>query len=201
MRLIVGLGNPGGRYADTLHNAGFAVCDRFAARHAFPAFSAKFQGLFARKKLGPDDVGLLKPQTFMNLSGDSVAEALRYLPVELADVIVVYDEIDIPAGRIRLRKAGGSAGHNGVRSVIERVGGEGFPRIRIGIGRPPKGRVSVSKLLSRAGDGEREQFEQTLDLAVEALDVALREGFEAAMNRFNRRGSEAEAETRSEGSD
>src|SRR4029453_3375043 len=96
MRLIVGLGNPGPRYADTPHNAGFVVCDRFAAKHRLPAEVAKFQGSFTRGKVLGHDVGVLKPQTYMNLSGESVAAALRYLPVEPTDVVVVFDEMDIP---------------------------------------------------------------------------------------------------------
>ena len=185
MRVIVGLGNPGPRYAETPHNAGFVVCDRFALRHRFPAFAAKFQGLFTRGKVAGEDVALLKPQTYMNLSGDSVAEALRYLPVELSGLVVVYDEMDIPAGKLRLRPFGGSAGHNGMKSVIERVGSEGFARIRVGIGRSETGRDAVGHLLGRTPKRERERLSATIDLAVDALDLVIARGFEAAMNRFN----------------
>jgi len=185
MRLFVGLGNPGARYADTPHNAGFAVCDRFAARHRFPAWATKYQGQFTRGKVGAEDVGLLKPQTFMNLSGDSVAEALRYLPVELPDLVVVYDELDIPAGKLRLRRFGGSAGHNGMKSVIERLGSESFARIRIGVGRSTTGRDATGHLLGKARGDERALLEATIELATDALERVVTQGFEAAMNHFN----------------
>ncbi|HTO70967.1 MAG TPA: aminoacyl-tRNA hydrolase [Myxococcota bacterium] len=193
MLLFVGLGNPGSRYADTPHNAGFAVCDLFAERHRFPRFATKFQGLFARGKVGAAEVGLLKPQTYMNLSGDSVAEALRYLPVELADVVVVYDEMDIPAGKLRLRRFGGSAGHNGMKSVIDRVGSEDFARIRVGVGRA-EDRDAVGHLLGRTPAGERERFSATIALAADALDAVVSDGFEVAMNRFNGRAAVGSAD-------
>ena len=185
MLLFVGLGNPGQRYAETPHNAGFVVCDRFAAKHRFGATAAKFQGEFARGRALAADVGLLKPQTFMNLSGESVAEALRYLPVEPAGVVVVFDEMDIPSGKLRLRKKGGHGGHNGLRSIIECIGTSDFPRIRVGIGRPPEGWEATGHLLSKVPNGERARFSATVDLAVEALEVVIGQGFEAAMNRFN----------------
>jgi PTH1 family peptidyl-tRNA hydrolase len=185
MRLIVGLGNPGPRYADTPHNAGFVVCDRFAAKHRLPAEVAKFQGLFTRGKVLGHDVGLLKPQTYMNLSGESVAAALRYLPVEPADMLVVFDEMDIPSGKLRLRKAGGHGGHNGLRSIVEHLGSSDFPRIRVGIGRPPAGREPTGHLLSKVGEDERKRYAATIERAVEALETALTDGFELAMTRFN----------------
>jgi peptidyl-tRNA hydrolase, PTH1 family len=187
MRLFVGLGNPGKQYAETPHNAGFMALDRFAARHRVPAFAAKFSGEFARGKVLGEDVGLLKPQTYMNLSGESVAAALRYLPVEIGDVLVVFDEMDIPSGKLRLRKFGGHGGHNGLRSIIEALGSQDFPRLRIGIGRPREGREPTGHLLNRIHPDERTRLSATLDLAVEALEVSLREGFEAAMNRYNGR--------------
>jgi len=185
MHLVVGLGNPGPRYAETPHNAGFVVCERFAARHRFPAPSTKFAGLFTRGRAFGHDVGVLQPQTYMNLSGDSVAQALRYLPVEPHELVVVFDEMDIPSGRLRLRKAGGHGGHNGLRSIIERLGSQDFPRIRVGIGRPPDGRDPTGHLLSRIRSEEQARYSATIDLAVDALDCLLEKGFEAAMNRFN----------------
>jgi PTH1 family peptidyl-tRNA hydrolase len=185
MLLFVGLGNPGPRYAETPHNAGFRVCDRFAERHRFPAAVAKYDGVFTRGRAHGHDVGLLKPQTFMNLSGDSVAQALRYLPVEAHDLIVIFDEMDIPSGRLRLRKSGGHGGHNGLRSIIERLGRQDFPRIRVGIGRPPAGHEPTGHLLNKVHADERQRFDATVNLAVDALDCFLEKGFEAAMNKFN----------------
>lgn len=185
MRLIVGLGNPGKRYASTLHNAGFLVCDRFADRNRLGPETSKFQGLFRRGRVGDHDVGVLKPQTFMNLSGSAVAEALRYLPVEPADLIAVFDDMDIPAGRLRLRKAGGHSGHNGMRSVIDHLGTQDFPRIRVGIGRPEPERDATGHVLARPAAEQARQFEETLDRATDALEAIVRDGIEAAMNRFN----------------
>jgi peptidyl-tRNA hydrolase, PTH1 family len=185
MLLFVGLGNPGHRYAETPHNAGFAVCDRLAAKHRFPAPTEKFQGLFTRGKIAGQDVGILKPQTFMNLSGQSVAAALRYLPVEPPELVVVFDEMDIPGGKLRLRRAGGHGGHNGLRSIIEQLGSSDFPRIRVGIGRPPAGHEPTGHLLSKVRADERERYAATIELAVDALEMVITQGFEAAMNRFN----------------
>ncbi len=185
MLLFVGLGNPGPRYAETPHNAGFVVCDRFMARHRIGPTARRFQGEFARGKALGHDVAVLKPQTYMNLSGDSVSEALRYLPVEPAEVVVVFDEMDIPSGKLRLRKFGGHGGHNGLRSIIEALGSSDFPRIRVGIGRPAEGREPTGHLLGKVATAERARFSATVDLAVDALDVIVVEGFEAAMNRFN----------------
>jgi len=187
MRLFVGLGNPGPRYDDTPHNAGFVVIDRFAAKHRLPSFAAKFSGEFARGKVLGEDVAVLKPQTFMNLSGESVAAAVRYLPLEASDVLVVFDEMDIPSGRLRLRKFGGHGGHNGLRSIIEALGSSDFPRIRVGIGRPREGHEPTGHLLSKVHPDERARLSATIDLAVEALEMSLSSGFELAMNRFNGR--------------
>jgi peptidyl-tRNA hydrolase, PTH1 family len=187
MRLFVGLGNPGGRYEETPHNAGFVAIDRFAKKHRLPAFVPKFSGEFARGKVLGEDVAVLKPQTFMNLSGESVAAARRYLPIEDPDILVVFDEMDIPAGKLRLRKFGGHGGHNGLRSIIEALGSTDFPRLRIGIGRPRDGREPTGHLLGKVHPDERARLSSTIDLAVEALEVSLREGFEVAMNRYNGR--------------
>ncbi|MBW2281724.1 MAG: aminoacyl-tRNA hydrolase [Deltaproteobacteria bacterium] len=185
MRLIVGLGNPGARYKDTPHNAGFQACDRFAERHRLGRSATKFQGVFWRGRAHNEDIGVLKPQTYMNLSGQSLAEALRYLPAEAKDVIVVFDDMDTPAGRLRIRKQGGHGGHNGLRSVTEHLGSGNFPRIRIGVGRPPGQRDATSHLLNRVRKSERERFSETVDLAVDALDAILTKGIDLAMNHYN----------------
>ena len=184
MHLIVGLGNPGKRYERTSHNAGFLVCDRFAERNHLGEEVAKYDGLFRRGRLGSADVGILKPQTYMNLSGRSVAQALRYLPVEPADMVVVFDDMDIPAGRLRLRKAGGTSGHNGMRSIVQELGTRDFPRIRLGIGRPQQ-RSATAHVLSKPSEEDAKCFEETVELAAEALEIVVKEGFEAAMNRYN----------------
>ena len=185
MRLIVGLGNPGTRYRDTPHNAGFRVCDRFAERHHLGDEIDKFRGRFWRGRLKNEDVAVLKPQTYMNLSGESVREAIRYLPLEASDMIVVYDEIDLPLGRLRIRPCGGSGGHNGVQSLIEQLGTRDFPRIRVGVGRGAGTRDPTGHLLGRLRAEAREVFAETVERAVDALEVVLEDGVDEAMNRFN----------------
>lgn len=186
MRLIVGLGNPGPRYEHTPHNAGFIVCDRFAERHRLGAESRKFDGLLQRGRVRGDDVAVLKPQTYMNLSGDSVAEAMRYLPIETEDLIVVWDEMDLPEGRVRVRRGGGDGGHRGTRSIIERIGTDSFARLRVGVGRPPGEHGATGHLLGRIRDDEhKRRFDETVDRAVDALDCMLEHGIQEAMNRFN----------------
>ena len=187
MRLVVGLGNPGKKYADTPHNAGFRVCDRFADRNYFEPAVRKYQGQFRRGRFEGNDVCVLEPETYMNLSGKAVAEAFRYLPIEPEDMIVVYDEIELPAGKLRLRPDGGHAGHNGVRSIIDSIGSRDFPRLRVGVGRPEGRRDPSGHLLSKVKKSERERFEKTIDVAVEALEDMLRTGVAEAMNRWNGR--------------
>jgi PTH1 family peptidyl-tRNA hydrolase len=135
MRLFVGLGNPGPKYARNRHNIGFMAVDRIAADHDFPPFRAKFQGLLSEGRLGRERVAILKPQTFMNLSGQSVGEALRFFKVEPAEVIVFHDELDLAPGKLRVKTGGGHAGHNGLRSLHAHIG-EGYQRVRLGIGHP-----------------------------------------------------------------
>ncbi len=185
MRLIVGLGNPGKRYRDTPHNAGFRVCDRFAERHHLGDEIDKFRGRFWRGRLKNEDVAVLKPQTYMNLSGESVREAIRYLPLEASQMIVVYDEIDLPLGRLRIRPCGGSGGHNGVQSLIEQLGTRDFPRIRVGVGRGAGARDPTGHLLGRVRAAEREVFAETVERAADALETVLEDGVDEAMNRFN----------------
>lgn len=135
MRLFVGLGNPGAKYAGNRHNVGFMAIDRIGADHGFAPFRARFQGEVSEGRLGIERVVLLKPSTFMNLSGQSVGEAMRYLKLEPADVVVFHDELDLAPGKVRLKAGGGHAGHNGLRSIHGHIG-EAYGRVRIGIGHP-----------------------------------------------------------------
>ncbi|MDF3605517.1 aminoacyl-tRNA hydrolase [Paracoccus sp. DMF-8] len=135
MKLIVGLGNPGAKYAQNRHNIGHMAVDRIAADHGFAPWRSRFQGEIAEGRLGDTRVTLLKPGTFMNLSGQSVGEAMRYLKLTPEDVIVLHDELDLAPGRIRLKMAGGHAGHNGLRSIHQHIG-ENYRRLRLGIGHP-----------------------------------------------------------------
>lgn len=135
MKLIVGLGNPGAKYASNRHNVGFLALDRIAADHNFAPWRPRFQALTADGRLGDTRVTLLKPQTFMNLSGQSVGEAMRYLKLTPADVIVLHDELDLAPGKCRVKQGGGHAGHNGLRSIHQHIGAE-YGRVRLGIGHP-----------------------------------------------------------------
>jgi PTH1 family peptidyl-tRNA hydrolase len=196
MRLVIGLGNPGSRYRDTPHNMGFWVCDRLAERGSLGAAVAKFQGRFRRGRIDGEDVGLLCPETYMNVSGDSVAEAMRYLPVELEDLIVVYDEMDLPLGRLRLRPEGGHGGHNGLRSIIERLGTRGFARVRVGVGRPPEGWSPTGHLLGRIAPEDRTKYDAAAERAADAVRCIWEEGIDEAMNRFNASPREVSTESR-----
>ena len=136
MRLFVGLGNPGAKYAQNRHNIGFMAVDRIAADHGFSPWRAKFQGLAAEGTLGGEKVLLLKPGTFMNLSGQSVGEALRFYKLAPADVTVFHDELDLAPGKVRHKTGGGHAGHNGLRSIHQHLGTDAYARVRLGIGHP-----------------------------------------------------------------
>lgn len=135
MKLITGLGNPGGKYAQNRHNIGFLAVDRIATDHGFGPWKSRFQGEIAEGRLDDERIVLLKPGTFMNLSGQSVGEAMRYLKLEPAEVIVLHDELDLAPGKVRLKLGGGHAGHNGLRSIHQHIG-ENYRRLRIGIGHP-----------------------------------------------------------------
>lgn len=135
MKLIVGLGNPGAKYARNRHNIGFMAVDRIAGDHGFSPWKSRFQGQIAEGRLGTEKVMLLKPETFMNLSGQSVGEAMRFYRLEPADVIVIHDEIDLAPSKLRVKSGGGHAGHNGLRSIHAHIG-EGYDRVRLGVGHP-----------------------------------------------------------------
>jgi peptidyl-tRNA hydrolase, PTH1 family len=187
MQLIVGLGNPGPKYANTRHNVGFMVVDQLAERLKAGPFRDKFAGVFVR--VASPDVVLLKPLTFMNLSGESVQQAMQFFKVALKDVLVIHDELDLPYGECRLKQGGGAAGHNGLRSIIQHCGGEGFPRLRIGIGRP-RGE-GVSHVLGEFSAAERATLEDVLHTAAQGAEAVLAKGVAQAMNTFNTREKKA----------
>lgn len=135
MKLLVGLGNPGAKYAQNRHNIGYMAVDRIAQDHGFSTWRAKFQGQIAEGRFGSEKVALLKPETFMNLSGQSVGEAMRYLKLAPEDIIVFHDEIDLAPGKVRLKTGGGHAGHNGLRSIHGHIGPD-YSRVRLGVGHP-----------------------------------------------------------------
>jgi PTH1 family peptidyl-tRNA hydrolase len=183
-KLVVGLGNPGSKYEGTRHNIGFEVVDRLAEGGAGARFLRKFDGLFAETEIDFRRVLLLKPETFMNLSGRSVAQALRFYKLELADLLVVCDDLSLPLGKLRIRGGGSDGGQKGLRDITAHLGSEDFARLRIGIGE--RGPVDAADfVLSRFRSAERPIIDDALILAGQAVAVWTTQGLAAAMNRFN----------------
>jgi PTH1 family peptidyl-tRNA hydrolase len=191
VKLIVGLGNPGIEYQFTWHNLGFLVVDRIAEERRVEVRNRNCRALTARTTIGDREVLLAKPETFMNLSGLSVRELVAKYDVKPeSDLIVIYDELDLPLGTIRVRQRGSSAGHNGMESVIGALGTQEFLRIRLGIAPERKISDGVKYVLTPFRKRQLKAVDQVLDTAAEAVKVILTEGPEAAMNRFNRRPEE-----------
>jgi PTH1 family peptidyl-tRNA hydrolase len=182
--LVVGLGNPGPKYQKTRHNIGFMVVDQLAERFGREPFRDKFQGQFAKASLDGQECGLLKPQTFMNLSGQSAQKALAFFKIEPAQLIVLHDELDLPFGSVRVKLGGGAAGHNGIKSITQCCGGPNFIRVRIGIGRPRSG-SGEHFVLSDFSKDECVDLQSVVESAsLAARDIVLR-GVQAAMNVHN----------------
>ena len=174
MRLIVGLGNPGAKYAGNRHNIGFMAVDRIAADHGFSLWRSKFHGQLAEGTLGDTRVALLKPETFMNLSGQSVSEALRFYKIAPADVIVLHDELDLAPGRLRVKTGGGHAGHNGLRSLHQHIG-EAYVRLRLGIGHPGHKEQVAAYVLSNFAKQDQSWLDELLS-AISSAAALLAEG-------------------------
>lgn len=188
MKLVVGLGNPGIEYQFTPHNLGFLTIDRIAERCKVEVVRRRCQALTAKVKLAGEEVLLAKPETYMNLSGLSVSKLVRDLDFDPAsDLIVVYDELDLPMGSIRVRPKGGTAGHNGLESIIGALATEDFARVRLGIAPDHPVRDGAKYLLSQFKKAQLESIDEVLDRAADAVETILQDGVAAAMNRFNRR--------------
>lgn len=187
MKLIVGLGNPGRQYQGTRHNIGFAVVDELARKAGIALASNKFEGEYGQGTLAGSKAALLKPQTYMNLSGDSVAPAARFYKVEPDNLIVVHDELDLPFGRLQLKKGGGTGGHNGLSSIVERLGNGDFIRLRIGIGKPETKERVVGHVLGGFAKGEAGVVKEVTAKAVEAIEAIILKGLQKAMTEFNRK--------------
>ncbi|QOJ13692.1 MAG: aminoacyl-tRNA hydrolase [Planctomycetia bacterium] len=185
-KLVVGLGNPGPRYAESRHNVGFMVVEELARRWKSDVsrFDRDFQALVGEAQRGGRRVLLVEPQTFMNLSGRSVGAVLRFYKLEWSDVLIVLDDMDLPLGALRLRAGGSAGGHNGLADVIRSAGGAEVPRLRLGIGR---GHEAVSFVLGGFTPQEREAVTAATGMAADAAECWLSEGMTTAMNRFNRR--------------
>ncbi len=188
VKIVAGLGNPGQKYANTRHNAGFMVVDVLASWMGIAVSVKKCAALTGLGRIGAVDVLLAKPQTYMNLSGRSVAALLKQYRLSPADLVVVYDDLDLPPGRIRVRPKGGSAGHRGVQSIIDALGTQDFPRVRVGIGRPDGPEADpVDFVLAPLRGDEAEQLAKAAELAACAVRCLLTDGVEQAMNEYNRR--------------
>ena len=185
MYIIAGLGNPDGRYENTRHNVGFEVIDILADRMGICADEKKHRALCGRGVLEGQKVILLKPQTYMNLSGASVRAAADFYKAEPENIIVVYDDISLEPGQLRIRGKGSAGGHNGIKNIIAHLGTQEFPRVKVGIGEKPKGMDLADYVLSHFSQGERETMREAYKEAAEAVAVMVGQGIDEAMNRFN----------------
>jgi PTH1 family peptidyl-tRNA hydrolase len=180
--LVAGLGNPGPKYASHRHNVGFMVADQLADRWRCD-LRDKFKGEFAKARVGKQEAILLKPMTYMNLSGESVQRAMHFFKVPTEQLVVIHDELDLPFGAVRVKSGGGTAGHNGLRSLAQHAG-SGFVRVRIGIDRP-KGQPVDAYVLSDFGAMEKAELEDVLARAADAVEAVVTKGPRSAMNTFN----------------
>ena len=186
MKLVVGLGNPGRRYHATRHNIGFAVADALARRLGTEFEHGRANALTARVGRGADAMLIVKPLTMMNLSGEAVGGLASFYKTDALDILVVADDVNLPLGRLRLRARGSAGGHNGFRSIIESLGTDAFPRLRVGVGRGDVTRDLADHVLATFDDDERDEVTNAMARAADAVETFLAEGIEAAMNLYNR---------------
>jgi PTH1 family peptidyl-tRNA hydrolase len=184
MKLVIGLGNPGGKYENTRHNVGFQVLDELARRWSYEKGRRRFNGLIADGTIRNERVLLLKPETFMNLSGRSAREASTFLKLDVQDLLIVVDDMALPLGRLRLRPQGSAGGHNGLTSLIQELGTDAFNRLRIGIGQVAGERM-VGHVLGAFTAEEQPVIQQSLRTAADAVECWAIEGIDAAMTKFN----------------
>lgn len=185
MKLIVGLGNPGREYELTRHNIGFMAVDELSKRWNIPLNEQKFKGLFGAGFVNGEKVILLKPLTYMNLSGESIRPLMDYYKIDIEDFVVMYDDLDIPVGKLRLRMKGSAGGHNGVKSTIAHLGTQEFQRIRMGIDRPKNGMKVVDYVLGRFTVDEMPEVERAIEKSADACEEWLKAPFLQVMNTFN----------------
>jgi len=185
VKLVVGLGNPGAKYHDTRHNIGFRVIDALARRWSVDQWREQHQALVAKVREGDEPVLIAKPTTFMNLSGDAVAGLAGFYKIAVPDVLVVLDEVALPLGRLRAGRGGSAGGHNGLKSIIGRLGTSEVPRLRIGVGRGDTRKDLADHVLGTFGADERDDVEAAVLRAAEATVTFVTEGIERVMNAFN----------------
>ncbi len=183
--IIAGLGNPGKEYETSRHNTGFLALDTLSGINKIDVRDLKFKALCGRGEIAETSVLLLKPQTFMNLSGQSISEAAAFYKIPMERVIVIYDDISLPAGKLRIREKGSAGGHNGIKNIIERSGTDVFPRIKIGVGGPPASGELVNWVLGSFSDEDRKKLEGSIDNACRAVAEIIKGGCQAAAAKFN----------------
>lgn len=185
MYIIVGLGNPGKKYEHTRHNAGFDALDILAEEYGIKIDKIKHKALIGEGKIGSEKVVLVKPQTYMNLSGESVQSVFQFYKVDMDHLIVVYDDIDLDVGKLRIRKKGSAGSHNGMKSIIKCLGSQDFPRVRIGVSRPDPNRDLADFVLSRVSKYQAEDMKSGLEKAVKTVEEIIRTDIDMAMNKYN----------------
>ena len=185
MKLIIGLGNPGERYEKTRHNVGFLTIDKLATQHNILLNKTKFKGLYGLGTITSEKVILLKPFTYMNLSGECIRPLMDYYQIKMEDMIVVYDDLDMPVGKIRLRTKGSAGGHNGLKSMIHHLGTQNFNRIRIGVDRPKHGEQIIDYVLGQLTKDEVVVIEEAINKSALACEKWLSTPFIEVMNEFN----------------
>jgi len=193
MYLIVGLGNPGQQYSGTRHNVGFMVLDYLAEKNNLTFADSKWKALLTKATVWNKPVVLLKPETYMNLSGRAVAQAAHFYKSQPADIIIIHDDLDMEFGRMKMVAGGGDGGHKGIRSIIEQLGTKNFPRLKIGIGRPPSPMDPEKYVLGKFDSAEKEMIEQKISFVLEGIRIFLQQGIAAAMTLINQKESQVKS--------
>lgn len=185
MYLIVGLGNPEEEYSNTRHNMGFDTINKISKEYNIEINKNKFKGIYGAGMIENEKVILLKPQTYMNLSGESIIEAIKFYKIDINKIIVIYDDIDVKPGKIKIRKKGGPGSHNGMKSVINSLGSQEFSRIRVGIGAPEYKNDMINYVIGKIPKEEMNELEEGTKIAKEAVVEIIKNGIDIAMNKFN----------------
>ncbi len=188
MFIIAGLGNPTDKYTNTRHNVGFRVIDELAKKNNIPLNNKKFKAICGSGVIGGNRVLLLKPQTYMNNSGESIREALDFYKVDPeSELLIIYDDISLDVGQLRIRAKGSAGGHNGIKSIIAHAGTQSFSRVKVGVGEKPAGFDLADYVLSAFPEAERKVIQEGIEDAARAVELLLNEGIEAAMNQYNKK--------------
>lgn len=185
MHIIVGLGNPGKQYENTRHNVGFDIIDILAKENSISVTKIKHKALIGEGRIGMEKVILVKPLTYMNLSGEAVLSICNFYKIDLEHLVVIYDDIDYDIGTIKIRKKGSAGTHNGMKSIIQCLGTQVFSRIRVGVSRPEKGKNLADFVLSRVPKSQQKEMDDAMESAAKALEVIVNDGADVAMNKFN----------------